>query len=548
MEELERQLLALEGASYGAYRQIQGRHELNFTWGDLTLNVERVQSDPFASPSRMRVMLPLENVGIPRDLFSTAVRRVAVEDFLTRQFFQVVQGFAQRRGSGGSGRIEILEPSQVVLERDCMAIGAQDLAVRFRVGLPGNGRRLAGREAARLLCGDLPEIVRRSLLYSNLDGAALRCHVETVEDAVALRSQLRDQGLIAFVANGAMLARDSGVSDRPMVDAEAFQSPASLAVTLPTPNGGEVTGMGIPAGVTLIVGGGFHGKSTVLRALSLGIYNHIPGDGRERVVVDETAVKIRAEDGRNVCAVDLSAFINNLPRGRSTEAFSTNNASGSTSQAANLLEAVEAGASVLLMDEDSCATNFLVRDARMQALIQHEPITPLVDRVVSLYEDFGVSTVLVMGGCGDYLDVASLVIGLEDFRVVDLTNAAREIVKRWPSQRQASGGMLVSGRERPLAWGFETDRFKVKVQGCEMLRIGRDGEIDLTALEQLVEPGQVRAIAEMLISLGDGESRTVAEIRAWLEGNHRLGHDGVAVRSLEILAAINRLRGLATGG
>jgi predicted ABC-class ATPase len=302
--------------------------------------------------------------------------------------------------------------------------------------------------------------------------------------------------------------------------------------------------MGIPAGVTLIVGGGFHGKSTVLRALSLGVYNHIPGDGRERVVMDETAVKIRAEDGRNVCAVDLSAFINNLPGGKSTVAFSTNNASGSTSQAANLLEAVEAGASVLLMDEDSCATNFLVRDARMQALIKREPITPLVDRVVSLYEDCGVSTVLVMGGCGDYLDGASLVIGLEDFRVVDLTDAARDMVKRWPSGRQAAGGMVVSGAQRRLAWEFDAEGDRVKVQGCEMLRLGHEGEIDLAAVEQLVEPGQLRAIAEMLVELGDGQPRTVTEIRIWLERNNRLGQDGVAVRSLEVLAAVNRWRWL----
>ncbi len=543
MGSLNQELLSLDGASYGAYRRIQGVHPEY----DFTLFIDRVQADPFASPSRVRVRLPMERAKLPLAFWQSEIRRVALCDFLTRQFGAVARRLGQRRGSGGSGRVDILEPSQAVLARSAVVVNKDWVEVRFRVGLPAVGRRIAGREAAELFGSDLPEMVK-ALYYENLDGEALRRHVEAVEDGEALRSQLANLGLVGFVGNGAILARESGVSDRPLKGAVPFQSPPSLAVTLQTPNAGPVEGMGIPEGVVLIVGGGFHGKSTLLRSLMVGVYNHGFGDGRERVVLVENGVKIRAEDGRSVRGVDLSPFINNLPGGKSTTDFSTNNASGSTSQAANLLEAVEAGASVVLMDEDSCATNFLVRDGRMQALISREPITPLVDRVRSLYVDRGVSTVLVMGGCGDYLDGADCVIGLEEYQVMDWTDRARDVVASWPSGRQAAGQMPKTRGDRALAWRFESDRGgrpKVKVRDGG-LQIARE-ELDLGAVEQLVEVGQLRSIAAALVDLADGRARSVAEILIWLEKSDLLaGEEGdlAAVRAAEVMAALNRLRSL----
>jgi predicted ABC-class ATPase len=543
MGSLNQELLSLEGASYGAYRRIQGVHPQD----DFTLFIDRVQADPFASPSRVRVRLPMDRAKLPLDLWNSEIRRVALCDFLTRQFGAVARRLGQRRGSGGSGRVEILEPSQAVLARSAVVVNQNYVEVRFRVGLPAVGRRIAGREAVELFGSDLPEMVK-ALCYANLDGEALRRHVEAVEDGEALRSQLKTLGLVGFVGNGAILARESGVSDRPLKDAVPFQSPPSLAVTLQTPNAGPVEGMGIPEGLVLIVGGGFHGKSTLLRSLMVGVYNHGFGDGRERVVLVGDGVKIRAEDGRSVRSVDLSPFINNLPGGKSTANFSTNNASGSTSQAANLLEAVEAGASVVLMDEDSCATNFLVRDGRMQALIAREPITPLVDRVRSLYADRGVSTLLVMGGCGDYLDGADCVIGLEEYQVMDWTDRARNVVLSWPLLRQAAGQMPETRGDRRLAWRFEADRGgspKVKVRDGG-LQIARE-ELDLVAVEQLLEPGQLRTIGALLVDLGDGRERSVAEILAWLEKSDLLAGEAgdlAAVRPGEVMAALNRLRSL----
>ena len=259
---------------------------------------------------------------------------------------------------------------------------------RFVVGLPAAGRRVLTREAVGLLVDDVPSVVRTSLCAESYPAEELLLHAEVNEDADALRSLLPEMGLVAFVADGAVLPRRSGIEQAPMLDrAVPFESPASLRVHVDLPNAGSASGAGIPRGVTLIVGGGYHGKSTLLEALERGVYNHRPGDGRERVVSDPTAVKIRAKDGRSISGVDISPFIGPLPLGQGTRRFDSADASGSTSQAAAIVEAVEAGAGTLLVDEDTAATNFMIRDRRMQALVPRdlEPITPFVDRVRLLH-------------------------------------------------------------------------------------------------------------------------------------------------------------------
>ena len=252
--------------------------------------------------------------------------------------------------------------------------GDGTVEARFTVGLPAQGRRVLGRQACQLLLEELPRIIESSLMARSHAEEELWRHAAANEDADALRSMLAERGLIAFVADGSILPRSSGVDDRPMGGDEVipFSSPESLRIGYSLPNAGTVAGMGVGEGVTLIVGGGYHGKSTLLRAIERGVYNHRPGDGRELVVSAPDLVKIRAEDGRAVNGVDISAFIGDLPLGKSTRRFSSDNASGSTSQAAAIVEAMESGASGLLIDEDTAATNFLIRDARMQALVPKE--------------------------------------------------------------------------------------------------------------------------------------------------------------------------------
>jgi len=560
-EHLRQLLLQLDGRGYKAYKEIKG----SYTFANFTLIIDRVQGDPFASPSQLRVQVPQSIADFPPNLYQTYSREIALRDYLTRQFDKEARNVSSRRGTGKSGLIAIVQPGQAILERTSAFVSDEIVEVRFVVGLPARGRNILGRQAVEMLCEDIPEIVDKALKYSSLDKKKIQQQVETLEDADWLRQQLPQQGLVAFIPDGAILPRRSGVDERPMLtDAVPFKSPATLQVEFTCPNRGLVTGMGIPTGVTLIVGGGYHGKSTLLKAIELGVYNHIPEEGRELVVTHPAAMKIRAEDGRSIAGVDISPFINQLPQDRSTRQFSTTNASGSTSQAANIMEALEAGAQLLLVDEDTAATNFMIRDRRMQQLIakDKEPITPFIDKVRQLYTDYGVSTILVMGGSGDYFDVADTVIAMENFQPQDVTEKAKAIAQQHSTERTPEGGEQfgqITPRV-PLPESIDPSRgqreVKLKVRDVDEVVFGTE-EIDLSAVEQIVEAGQLRAIASAIV-YAKGQyingRRTLPEIlngvMADLEsqGLDILSHlpegDLVLFRRFELAAALNRLRTL----
>ncbi|RMG07320.1 MAG: ATPase [Cyanobacteria bacterium J055] len=560
-ERLRQQLLQLDDRGYKAYKDIQGTYD----FGEFTLIIDYVQGDPFASPSRLRVRVPQSVAGFPAELYRSRSRSIALRDYLTRQFAAACREVSHKRGTGKSGAMGVCSMGQEVLERSSALVSDAEIEVRFVVGLPAQGRRILGRQAAQMLCEDVPQIVDRALKFDRLDGAEIARHVETVEDADWLRDRLEVLGLVAFVADGSILPRRSSVDDRPLsADAVPFESPPSLRVEFDCPNRGKISGMGIPAGITLIVGGGYHGKSTLLRAIELGVYNRIPGDGQEFVVAHPAAVKIRAEDGRHVAGVDISPFINNLPQGRSTTAFSTENASGSTSQAASIMEALEVGAQVLLVDEDTSATNFMIRDRRMQQLIakDKEPITPFIDRVGQLFAEFGISTILVMGGSGDYFDVADTVIGMDEFRPRDLTEKAKAIAREYATGRTPEGSETFGKLPQriPLPDSIDPSRgnraVKWKARDVDEIAFGT-AEIDLSAVEQLVDVAQLRAIAEAMVyakhKYADGR-RSLGEILdAVMADLENRGLDAIApfpqgnlasFRRFELAAALDRLRTL----
>jgi predicted ABC-class ATPase len=525
-----------------------------------TLFIDRVQRDPFAPPSLVRVRT-LENRFDPA-LFENAVRRVAFEDSLTRSVEAAIRKVVRgNRGSGGSGRMEVQRPSQVVLPRTSMVVAPEHVEARLAVGLPARGRTVDARAARAMLLDELPEVVRRALAPGGVDMGRARLHVETVEDVEYLRDLLPSLNLVAFVADGSVLPRESGASDRPLREgAVPFEGPEELRVSVQLPNRGEVTGMGVPEGVTLVAGGGFHGKSTLLSALSWGVYDHVPGDGRELVVARPDAVKIRAEDGRSVAGVDISAMIGDLPGGRRTEDFSTPNASGSTSQAANIAEALEVGTSLLLVDEDTSATNFMIRDERMRELVRKEPISPFIDLVRPLHHSLGVSTVVVVGGVGDYLDVADRVILLEDYEPSDATPRAREVTSRFPPRAPlGSNDMRPPRGRRVRASSIDLRRGKretARSRGLHTIELGRE-RVDLSYLEQLAEACQTEAIARVIAEFAAaGKSRGVKEVvegalssmsESGLDslGNFK-GHPGELSlpRVQEVAAAINRIRPL----
>jgi len=560
--ELERILRRLNGKGYGAYKDIEGV----WRFPDFVLFVDHVQGDPFATPSRLRVRVPMEVAGIPRDFYRNRPRKVALEDFLVRVLARWIPKLTKgNRGSGHSGRFAVVTFGQCILPRTAVWVTEDHVEAILAVGLPAAGRRILGHEAAEMLLSELPALVREGLLFRNLDKAALREHVACGEDAEALREQLRERKLVAFVAEGAILPRESGISDRPLKEgAVPFEPPPSLAVTLERPNRGPIRGMGIPEGVTLIVGGGYHGKSTLLSALAQGVYNHIPGDGREYVVTRREAVVIRAEDGRFVCGVDISPFIDNLPNGTDTRNFSTQNASGSTSQAANIMEALEAGAKVLLVDEDTSATNFMIRDERMQELVakEKEPITPFLDKVKPLFRDYGVSSILVMGGSGDYFEVADTVIMMDAYRPVDVTERAKEIVRKHPLKRRPEGGEHFGPIPKRIldlsSIRARTPRGKLKIRATKMaLQLG-NSVIDLSRIHQIAEVPQARAIGYILayisenarrfmgkplVEILDEVERTLEREGLWPFLPARYG-DLAAPRRFELAFALNRLRTL----
>ena len=562
--DLEAALERIDGKGYKAYKDLVGR----YAFDGFQLSIDHVQGDPFGSPSRLRVLVPAQTAGFPEETRSSRSRVVALRDYLARAFAAGAKRRAEPRGSGSSGLIAMDMPGQSVLERSAVLADEQGVEARFVAGLPAKGRTVLGREAARMLLQEVPALVEETLRHAAHDAGALLRHLETVEDADALRGQLRERGLVAFVADGAVLPRRSGVDDRPMASgAVPFEAPDSLRVTLDRPNAGPVSGLGVPQGITLIVGGGYHGKSTLLQAIQRGVYNHRPDDGREAVVADPAAVKVRAEDGRAVTGVDISPFIGQLPGGTDTRSFSTPNASGSTSQAANIVEALEAGARVLMMDEDTSATNFMIRDRRMQALIakRDEPITPYIDKVRQLYDDLGVSTTLVIGGSGDYLDKADTVIAMHAFRPYDATADARAVVQAHRTERSEEGGASFGrAAARPLRGtgiqGKDDKPPKVKVPHRHAVGVGGD-DLDLAALEQLIDESQTRAVAETLLRITDDRAlanKGVPEVLDALEA--ALDRDGLDAltriprgdlarcRRFELAGALNRLRGLKVGG
>ena len=570
-EDLRRALRAIDHKSYPAYKDLKG----SYSFGNFVLSIDHVQGDPFASPSRLSILVDGKTAGFPGSLFDTRYKRVALQDYLNRLFYQEIEKYTfKAKGSGKSGLISVSRCGQEILERSAVTIHPENggLHIRLAAGFPANGRTINASQLERILFDCLPACVQTVCFYKKLTPPGVRKVIDLAEDQHAIRTRLPELDLCAFVANGSILPRQSGVSDRPMRDGIPFTSPASMEVTLDLPHHGPITGMGIRKGITLIVGGGYHGKSTLLEALELGVYNHIAGDGREYVITDDSALKIRAEDGRSIKKTDISMFINNLPNGKDTKAFYTEDASGSTSQAANVIEGMESGTSLFLIDEDTCATNFMIRDELMQRVVcrEEEPITPFIERARFLYEACGISSVIVAGSSGSYFHIADAIIQMDRYVPKDITAFAKKEAElyaaRNPESPEAGMPQLLPDPELPSfrrAPGYnpalrKDDRLKTKVHGRENIQLGRE-DIDLRYLEQLADSEQTAALSFMLAlaekNLFNGQTTMKALVDSLLSliekkglealsGSGYLPTDLAVPRRQEIFACFNRYRGL----
>ena len=558
--ELRSLLNRIDRRGYPAYKDTRGTYQ----FPNYILSIDHVQGDPFAAPSRLGILVKGRAAGFPPELYDKPHRRIALQDQLTRRFGAAAERFSfQAKGSGQSGLIAVSRCGQEVLERTACRLDPKsgDVLMRFEVGFPANGRTVNAGELGKILFDFLPKCAEQALFYQNLDRERLRAAVDLAEDQHCIREQLPGLELCAFVANGSVLPRASGVSSKPMGGGVKFVSPKELEVTLDLPRGRRITGMGIRRGVTLIVGGGYHGKSTLLGALELGVYDHIAGDGREYVITDPTAVKIRAEDGRSIRKTDISLFISGLPNGKDTAAFETEDASGSTSQAANVIESIEAGTSLLLIDEDTSATNFMVRDELMQRVIRRdmEPITPFIERVRELYESYGVSTVLVAGSSGAYFHVADTVIQMDRYVPRDITALAKAEAGNFPIRvdpPKPAAPLCFDRRPQPSPSFSGGDRIKIKTLPREGVMVNKE-VIDLRYVEQLVDSEQLTALGYCIVyalrNLLDGRRdlrRVADELEAAIDrgtlaalcGDRSGVPDLARPRRQEILACLNRCR------
>lgn len=555
--ELKNELFKIDGKGYKAYKVLEGKYDFK----KYVLSIDHVQGDPFASPSRVRIIIDNKIAQIPEELFDNKNKEIAVCDFLTRLFSKNIKNQSEKIfGSGKSGLIEISRCPQEILERTAIIRNKNFFEARFYVGFPARGRSVLARELEKIIFNIIPNIVENTFIYKNINKLNLINRVKLIEDQFYIRKNLKEKGLVAFVANESILPRESGVSARPLRNGKKFISPQVLEVEFDTPNRGKIKGMGIPKGITLIIGGGYHGKSTLLRALELGIYNHIEGDGREFVITDESALKVRAEDGRAITSTDISLFINNLPNGKDTIKFNTENASGSTSQAANIIEAIESKSKVLLIDEDTSATNFMIRDDIMQQLVvkEKEPITPFIDVAKSLYKQLGISTILVAGSCGDFFDIADLVIQMDSYEPYEVTAKAKELSRGKVSLRDDLDISIDFRRVLDKGSISEgTKGIKIKTLGKDGLSINKEN-IDLKSVEQIVDGEQINTIGTAIKFIEDkysGKDLTIEKIADEIEkditknligiDNIKGGNGSLAMpRKQEILCAINRLRTL----
>ena len=576
-EELRQQLRSINRKSYPAYKGLKGLYH----FGNYILSIDHVQGDPFASPSHVSIQISHRDAGFPVEYYKNTLTGTTLCDYLTRQFEKQISQYSFRaKGSGKSGLLTVSHCGQEILSRTACEITEKGITARFFVGFPANGRTINATELEKILFDFLPVCIQKSFFYSSLNAKELQNYIELAEDQEFIRQTLPAKNLCAFIADGSILPRESGISSRPMKASVPFTSPDSLRISINLPHKGKITGMGIPKGITLIVGGGYHGKSTLLNALELGVYNHIPGDGREYVITDATAVKLRSEDGRFIKDVDISMFINDLPNKKDTRCFSTLDASGSTSQAAGIVESMEAGSHLFLLDEDTSATNFMVRDAFMQQVIQREkePITPFLERAEDLYKKAGISTILVAGSSGAFFHIADTIIQMDNYVPKDITASVKKLCSQYPlpavsvtdfqlphSHRIMSRPAESSKHLRHNSRGNHSDsgaakpeRLKTRISGTDGFSLGRQ-EIDLRYTEQLIDAEQTAALGLLLKyaveHLADGR-RTLPEIVQFLwknlslhglsffTENQKISCGYATPRIQEIYACLNRYRGL----
>jgi predicted ABC-class ATPase len=559
-DRLRDKLIVSNGKGVQVYRDLTGAYRFD----RYELYLDHVHPDPAAPTCLARIRMDQAEAQVPRPLWEDAACRVAVQDFLARSVRDAVARHVRTRWSGRIVPLTVGAGGQEILPRTACVVGEDAVEIRLTIALPAEGRKILAKPAQALLFEDLPAVVGAGLAWGELDGNAGRRHCEAYVDYLALRAALPAHGLVAFVADGSVLAREAAPSGRPMRGGRAasFHAPEGLAVTITLPHRGPVRGLGVRAGVTVIAGGLSSGKSTLLAAIAHGGYAHVPGDGRELVATVSDAVALRADPGRRIERVDVSGFVHALSPGTDVTALVAERATGMLSMAAGVAEALELGTSLLLVDEDDSAIAFLARDPVMLELLpgSEAALSPLVERVRVLWETHGISTIIATGGLGEYLSVADSIIVMDGFHATEATDRARRIAAGRPAAMHRPFHLPAPRCPQPRGVGGVKGRgLRTELRWPEALSVGRD-TVELGALPLLVDPGQARAAGDAVLyaverGYVDGRApvaeiidRIVADVEAGglqvlaLQPNHPIEY--TLPRRHEIAGVLNRLRSL----
>ena len=488
MYELDELLRRTDGKRYSVYKKLR---ELIIDYGNAEAVFTKVQGDPHAPPSVIEIVIPSRAHKLSKTLFKQEYY-IPLTDYISRALYRITKKLSKRCGSGYSCYIGIPRPGPWILKRSCAEIKDRDIVLRIYIGLPARGRRILGDRARKLLLESIPKIINTIISLRNNE-EEIEKHIECYLDQEYLRQWLYENNYAFFIADRSILPRESSISEKPMANAIPFKSPKSFKVAVKLPSGKLVTGMAMPMGVILITGGGYHGKTTLLEAIQEGIYNHIKGDGREYIVSRKYTIMVRAEDGRIVSSVDISSFIEQLPMNSDTIKYSSLDASGSTSMAASINEAIEAGAELILIDEDTSATNLLFKDNVMAKIITKEPIRPLCLQVRDLVRKTKASVIIVASASSSFLGVADKIILMEDYIPRDITPKVKENVPhkieldyKLPKNRIFHG---IKGLRRIRAKGY-----KIAAEYIDGVKF----ELDLSYYPRIVEKGQVKFIAHIV--------------------------------------------------
>lgn len=492
------------------------------------------------------------------------------EDYLLRYYGKLLEEVSEKYTVNNKlerllSKIQCRKPDCRILRRSGLLYNEEENAfvLKLFVLFPtGAGVSILGERISRMMTDILKTIEEGNAL---IDKADLRERLEVYKKQVALRRFCREKGYVAFVADGSILPR-KGDSEEPLANAVPFASPERLRVEVPMEDGTVLTGMGVPKGITVITGAGFSGKTTLLEAMEAGIYNHVPGDGREFVVAEQSLAVTNAEDGRYVANEDISMFFSDIPF-QDIRDFSTKHASGSISQAANIIEAIAGESRLLTIDEDKSATNFMIRDELMRQIVKNEVIIPFTDRIQSLVKQKGVSVILVIGGSGEYLKIADTVILMDRYLAMDVTEEVKALGLPGCEEEQPEYAERVETERTVLLPGEGTKSLLLQTVCTEESKKVICGEysVDMTAVPTLKTNEQLHSLAwvlrrmlskeeaseESLYAIGDDyEKRLFADlVREQKDSNpvYR-GWWFDEIRKEEILMCVNRARGICFGG